>query len=113
MSFYRFLSQKFNSPLISDQAVSLLRLLAADRVQRVLAAIAEAPGTSASALHDATGIKQADLSRLLRRLADAGMIRAERSARSGAAGRPPMTWHPAQSPGWEALERAEAAVSAS
>ena len=94
---------------ISDESCRLLRLLSSDQAQRVLTCLQGHPeGVTASALLDGARMKQADVSRMLARLADYGLVASTRPIESSRPGRPPVLWRASgDSPAWELLHLAE------
>jgi predicted ArsR family transcriptional regulator len=82
-----------------------LRLLASDQAQRVITSLASCPGGMTQAeLSERTGIAQADVSRLVTRLAEHGVIWGERAQSPGSSGRPATLWRNTTSRVWEILK---------
>lgn len=109
MSFYAFLAQDFHFLPLDDQAAALLRLLARERSQRVLAAVAGRPGCDVPAVMEMTTMTQPEVSRVLGELRVAGLLTRRRGTATGA-GRPRDVWWPAPSAAWDVLERAGRAI---
>jgi hypothetical protein len=67
---------------------------------------------TAAALLEGAHMKQADVSRMLTRLADYGLVLSARPSEHSLPGRPPLLWRAAESsPAWDALHLAEHTTS--
>jgi predicted ArsR family transcriptional regulator len=94
---------------LSEGSCRLLRLLSSDQAQRVLTCLHGHPeGVTAAALLEGARMKQADVSRMLARLADYGLVVSTRPSESSRRGRPPLLWRASgNSPAWDLLHLAE------
>lgn len=93
---------------MAEAVRAALALLAAERTQRVLAALYDcADGLTAAQLSDATKIGEPDLSPLLRRLASLAMVEGRPIRQPGRPGRPKLRWHATGGEGWELLALAQ------